>query len=141
MRLMFKILGFLIIITVCASIGFLKSGELKLRYKKLCLLCEGVLSLKERIRLSGGELKRLLCECFSYPLDYSELYKSDCEIIDSLFAEISLLDREGACKRCDLALELLKQKQAEAKERYLQLGKLYKSIGALSGIFICILFL
>lgn len=141
MKLMFKLLGFLLIITVCAAIGFIKANELQLRCKKLETFKKGVLELKERIKLSYGELDRLKNQCFKMPIDYSGLYKSDYEIIESMFREIALLDRENAYNRCTLSIELLNKQYAEAQNRQKELGRLYKSIGALGGIFICILFL
>ena len=141
MKLMFKLLGFLLIIAVCAAIGFIKSSELQQRSKKLIALKKSVLEFKERLRLSYGELDRLKNKCFKTPIDYSGLYSSDCEIIESLFSEIALLDRDAAYNRCELAVELLNKQYLEAEARYKELGKLYKSIGALGGIFICILFL
>ncbi len=138
---MLKLIGFVFIITASSAIGFLKSRELKERPQKLLFLYKGVCELKERIKLSGGELERLKEECFSTPIDYSGLYKSDSEILDKLFCEIGLLNRESAYNRCELSAALLKQKYNEAQSRYSELSKLYKSIGVLSGIFICIFFL
>lgn len=141
MRLMFKVLGFSLIITICATIGFIKASELHSRCKKLEDFKKGVLEFKERLRLSYGELDRLKDKCFKTPIDYSGLCSSDREIIESMFREITLLDRESAYNRCTLAVELLNKQQTEAEDRYKELGKLYKSIGVLGGIFICILFL
>ena len=141
MKLMFKLSGFLLIIAVCTAIGFIKSGELHLRCKKLTALKKNVLEFKERLRLSYGELDRLKEKCFENPIDYSGLYNSDCEILNSMFCEIGLLDRNAAYNRCELTVELLQKQYLEAESKYKELGKLYKSIGALSGIFICILFL
>ncbi len=141
MKLMFKLLGFLLIVTVCGAIGFIKSSELQLRCKKLEVFKKGVLEFKERLKLSYGELDRLKNKCFKTPIDYSGLYKSDYEIIESLFSEIALLDSDSAYDRCVLAVELLNKQYTEAQNQYKDLGKLYKSIGVLGGIFICILFL
>ncbi|MBQ4119129.1 MAG: stage III sporulation protein AB [Clostridia bacterium] len=141
MRLIFKLLGFMLIIIVCCTIGFIKANELQLRCKKLEIFKKGILEFKERLRLSYGELDRLKSKCFKTPIDYSGLYKGDSEIIESMFREIPLLDRENAYNRCTLAVELLNKQYAEAQTKQKELGKLYKSIGVLGGIFICILFL
>ncbi len=141
MKLIFKFIGLLLIIVVSAAIGFAKSGELYQRCKKLEIFKKCILEFKERLRLSYGELDRIKDKCFKTPIDYSGLYNSDSEIIESMFREIALLDREGAYNRCLLAIELLEKQQAEAESQYKDLGKLYKSIGVLGGIFICIIFL
>ena len=102
---------------------------------------KSILEFKERLRLSYGELDRIKGKCFKTPIDYSGLYSSDCEIIESMFREIASLDRESAYNRCLLAAELLNKQIDDAESQYKELGKLYKSIGVLGGIFICILFL
>lgn len=141
MKLIFKLLGLLLIITVSAAIGFIKSSQLHLRCKKLNMFKKSILEFKERLRLSYGELDRIKGKCFKSPIDYSGLYSSDCEIIESMFREIASLDRESAYNRCLLAAELLNKQIDDAESQYKELGKLYKSIGVLGGIFICILFL
>lgn len=139
MTLLFKLLGFALIILTCSSAGFLKANRLNLRAKKLYSLQKGVAQLKELIRLRGGEIDRLIVQSFeSYPIDYSHLEVSDCEITDSLFSEIGMLDTQSAYNRCELCLSLLQNKYDEAQKSCRELGKLYKSIGALAGIFICI---
>ncbi len=138
---MFKFIGFILIIIVSGAIGFSKSGELKIRCNKLSQLKKNIIKFKEHIRFSGKELDRLKAECFEESLDYSCLYKSDCEIIEKLFSEIALLDRESAYKLCELSYELLDQKYREAENKYTECSKLYKSIGVLTGIFICIFFI
>ena len=141
MKLIFKLLGLLLIIFVSAAIGFIKSSQLHLRCKKLNMFKKSILEFKERLRLSYGELDRIKGKCFKTPIDYSGLYSSDCEIIESMFREIASLDRESAYNRCLLAAELLNKQIDDAESQYKELGKLYKSIGVLGGIFICILFL
>ncbi len=141
MKLIFKLLGLLLIITVSAAIGFIKSSQLHMRCKKLNMFKKSILEFKERLRLSYGELDRIKDKCFKTPIDYSGLYSSDCEIIESMFREIASLDRESAYNRCLLAAELLNKQIDDAESQYKELGKLYKSIGVLGGIFICILFL
>ena len=85
MKLIFKLLGLLLIITVSAAIGFIKSSQLHLRCKKLNMFKKSILEFKERLRLSYGELDRIKGKCFKSPIDYSGLYSSDCEIIESMF--------------------------------------------------------
>lgn len=142
MKSVLKLLGIVLIISVCAAFGFIKSNKLKRRYKKLLCFKDSVSMLKDRIRLSGGELERIIKESFSeYPVNYDYLEKSDSEILENLFSEIALSDKESAYNKCQLAYELLNQKYLEALNRYGELGKLYKSIGILGGVFLSILFL
>lgn len=140
MKLLFKFIGLILIITVCASAGFLKANKLKLRAEKLASLQKGVIRLKELIRLGCGEIDQLVAQSFKeYPLDYSYLEMADCEITEGLIKEIGILDSISAYNRCEICITLLDNLKVEAEQNYHELGKLYKSIGALSGIFICIL--
>ncbi len=140
--LLFKLCGFALVIFSCAFVGFLKANHLNMRVKKLCYLQKGITRFKELVRLHGGETDRLLDKCFeSRPIDYSYLELGDHEIVSGLFEEIGMLDTESACNRCELCLSMLKTKYDEAQKKYRDLGKLYKSIGALTGVFICILLL
>ena len=139
MTLLFKVTGFALIIASCSAVGFLKANSLNLRAKKLYSLQKSVSRLKELIRLGGGEIDRLILQSFdSLPIDYSNTVVSDSEIIETLLKEITTMDTKSAYNRCEISLTLLKGRYDEAQNKYRELGKLYKSIGMLSGIFICI---
>lgn len=140
--LLFKILGFLMIIFTTAAIGFSKSAELFWRHKKLCSIRKGITVLKERIRLCAGETDRLIEQSFeTFPLDYSYLEKEDTEIVDEFFKTLGMSDTTAECERCELYITLLEERIKEAEKRYREQGKLYRSIGIMSGIFVCIFFL
>lgn len=142
MTLLFKALGFVLIITTSTTIGFLKANTLNLRVKKLQSLAQGITQLKELIRLGGGEIDKIAKQSFdSFPIDYSSLSRDDCEIAESLFKEIGLLDTEAAYNRCNVCLSLLNTRHTEALQKCRELGKMYKSVGALFGVFICIFFI
>lgn len=142
MKLLFKVIGFIIIIFVSSAIGFLKSNSLNLRYKKLCKIRNGVADLKERIRLRGGEIDRLIGLCFKdYPINYLALKKEDIVLIEDFFKNIGMSDTKAECERCELYISLIETKISEAQKNYLELSKLYKNIGFFSGIFICIFFM
>lgn len=57
------------------------------------------------------------------------------------FKDIGMSDSKSEYERCELYITLLEAQISEAEKNYTELGKLYKSIGLLSGIFICIFFL
>lgn len=142
MALLFKILGFILIIATTFSIGFLKSSELGIRYKKLQSIQKGIGELKERIRMGGGEIDRLLASSFpQYPIDYCSLEKDDIEILNDFFSNVGLSDTKSEYERCEVYINLLKNKIEEANAKYRETAHLYKSIGLLGGIFICIFLL
>lgn len=142
MNLLFKALGFVLIISSTTLFGFLKSNSLRARYKKLCSIKNAVSDLKQRIRLSHGEIDKLIALSFEkIPDYYSDLGKSDIEIVKEFFSNIGLSDTKAECERCELCISLIDTQILEAQSDCQNLSKLYKSIGFLSGIFICIFFL
>ena len=142
MRLLFKLSGFTLIVLTTTAIGFLKSNSLNMRYKKLCNLKSAVTDLKQRIRLSHGEIDKLIAVSFkNIPDLYSNLEKSDISITENFFKDIGMLDTDSECERCDLYISLLDTQIINAQKNYHELGKLYKSIGFMSGLFFCIFFL
>ena len=141
MRLLFKISGFILIILTTTAIGFLKSNTLNIRYKKLCNLKGAISDLKQRIRMGCGEIDKLVSISFKDLTDYYGLEKNDIKLIETFFKEIGMLDTESECERCDLYISLLDTQIINAQKNCQELGKLYKSIGFMSGLFFCIFFL
>jgi hypothetical protein len=140
--LLFKILGFVLIIFTTSAIGFLKANELNLRYKKLCNFSKSIGNLKEHIRLHSGERERLLKICFGeFPLNYSSLTKDDVELMGEFLKDFGFADTKAEYERCQLYINFINQKSDEAKQKYSELNRLYKNIGVLSGVLICIFFL
>ncbi len=140
--LLFKISGFSLIVFACYTVGFLKSNELKLRTQKLHSFQKGICELKERIRVNTGEIDSLLRASFDeYPINYSHLEKEDTVILEDFFKNIGMSDTKTEYERCELYINLLKTKTEEANAKYQELSKLYKNLGLMSGIFICILLL
>lgn len=139
---LFKILGFCAVIIATTAIGVLKSQQLKLRYKKLCAFQNGLMELKEHIRLNSGELDHILKQSFTIDYnDFSHLEKEETEILKEFLKKSGMSDSKAEAKRCELYANLLNPKIAQAKDNYLTLSKLYRNIGVLSGIFICIFFI
>ncbi len=141
MTLLFKIIGFALIITTTSLLGLIKANNLNLRCKKLKNIKASMLDLKQRIRLSHLEIDKLIELSFKGTPDYSNLEKNDCQIIKEFFQDIGMSDCDGECERCKLYINLLDRQINEAEKSYYELNKLYKYIGFLSGVFICIFFL
>lgn len=139
---LFKLSGFGLILLTTYIAGYLKSNSLNLRRKKLIAIKSAINDLKQRIRLSHTEIDKLISISFKDIDDmYSNLEKSDTEIIKDFFKDIGMSDTKAEYERCELYLSLLDTQIIEAEKNYTELSKLYKSIGFLSGIFICIFFL
>lgn len=142
MKLLFKVLGFCLIILTTYTLGFLKSNTLNMRYKKLCCVKNALCDLKQRIRLNSGEIDKLISLSFKeIPDIYSYLEKSDTQIIKDFFENIGMADTKAECERCELYITMIDTKIKEAEKNYGELNKLYKSCGFFGGVLICIFFL
>lgn len=139
---LFKLSGFVLIIVATYIMGSLKSNSLNLRRKKLIAIKNAINNLKQRIRLSNTEIDKLIAVSFEgIPDIYKDLENRDCEIIADFFKDLGMTDSKAEYERCEVYISLLNTQIAEAEKNYTELSKLYKSIGFLSGIFICIFFL
>ena len=136
---LFKITGFILVIFTTSAIGFLKANELNLRFRKLTDLYKAI---KEGIRLHGGDVQRLINLSFAeFPINTAHLKKEDIAIIDDFFENLGAQDTVAEYERCELYINLLKAQADKAQKQHLELNRLYKNIGVLSGILICIFFL
>ena len=139
---LFKLSGFALIIIATYITGSLKSNSLNLRRKKLIAIKNAINNLKQRIRLSNTEIDKLIAVSFeSIPDIYKDLETRDCEIIADFFKDLGMSDSKAEYERCEVYIQLLTTQITEAEKNYTELSRLYKSIGFLSGIFICIFFL
>ncbi len=146
-----KLSGMLLIFLCSAAAGFLKANELSAREKKLDFLCRGFSTLKERIRSRQGEIERLVTQSFGTELvkfneegihlNKNGLTDADLKLFYEYFSEAGMSDIQGELERCSLYLSLFKQQLTAASQKKASLSKLYKSLGVLTGAFICIFFL
>ncbi len=141
MRLLFKILGLAIIMTVCTAAGFLKAVSLKKRYDRLIEIKNGLSVLKEKLRLRSGDKSRLLRECFSESIKATDNLKADdVALWQSFLKSFGNGDTNSELQRCDSYIGLLDIRINDAKNEFDNQSRLYKSLGFLCGIFICIFF-
>lgn len=142
MRLLFKIAGLIIILTTCTAIGFLKAISLKKRCKRLTEIINGFLKLKEKLRLRAGDKKRLLCECFGNQHNLTEgLKKEDITLFNDFLNTFGSGDTHSELQRCEAFIGLFDIKIDEATAELNSQAQLYKGLGFLCGVFICIFFL
>ncbi len=146
-----KALGLLTVFSVCTSAGFIKSATISRRAKKLSDFYRSICSLAERIRVGSEEILRLIEICFDKSLcgisenkiiiDESYLSPDDIKLLYELFEGIGMGDSVSEYNRISSYGRLIKIQCERAGSDTAQLCKLYKSLGALGGIFICIFLL
>lgn len=146
-----KAIGFILIVSSSTLIGALKSYQLKLRLTRLNEIYRSVFDLKERIRLNGGEIYRLIIESFGegavdfkdngFKINRSGLCQQDINIIDEFLSNIGMSDVKAECDRTELYMTLILKQCDIAEKKCVELCKLYNTTGFLCGIFICIFLL
>ena len=149
--LLFKISGLLVVFLVAASLGLLKSESLKLRCDRLEKIVKSLNRLCELVRIGGYEIDELISVCFDSNIINSEkgnfficeeyLLKEDIGLLREFFNGFGVSDKEGEAKRIELFCTLLNAKYQDAQKTFLELGRLYRSVGIMSGIIICIFFM
>ena len=146
--LLFKISGLLVVFLVSASLGLLKSESLKLRCDRLEKIVKSLNRLCELVRIGGYEIDELISVCFDSNIINSEkgnfficeeyLLKEDIDILREFFNGFGVTDKEGEVKRIKLFCSLLEGKHRDAQKAFLELGRLYRSVGLMGGLILCI---
>ena len=150
MRLAIKALGLLFILLTCTFAGFLKAHSVSKAHENLRRVTTATRELAARIRL-GGEIGELISLTFGEGIvDYTSkginfnrkaLKESELKILEELFSDIGMRDSAAEYDRTLSFAELLDKRYSEQSGDCKELCRLYKSVGLLSGIFLCIFFL
>ena len=146
--LLFKLLGLALIFTVCFASGFLKAESLKKRSDKLQEILKALNRLGELIRMGNYEIGELVGLCFKpsqataengkIKLSKEYLLKEDIKILEDFFTDFGVADRSAEYERTKLFYSLLESQHSAAAGVYGQLGRLYRSIGLMGGLILCI---
>ena len=139
MAILFKIVGLLLILLFFTAIGFLKAFSLKTQLNNLRQIKKGFFELKERLRLHSGNKSQLLTLCFG---EAPNLLKGeDLSLWNEFSQNFGLSDTETELKRCESYISLFENKILNAEKGFEEQQKLYKCLGFLCGIFVCIFLL
>lgn len=142
MTTLFKIIGLVLILSVCTAVGFLKALSLKARVVRLREIKSGLFTLKEKLRLHGGDKSRLLNDCFlSPPESFTELDNTDLLLWKEFLKDFGMSDTAAEYQRCESYITLFDAKITDAQKSFDEQQKLYKSLGFLGGLFVCIFLL
>lgn len=151
MNRLFKILGLIMIFCASSLTGFLKSVRLRQRYAALCKIYRSMSELKERIRMSSGEIERLVALSFEnktltlkngrLKIQAFGLDDGDVLLLKDFFSNLGMSDIKAECERTELYMSLFEKRLEAAEKSCNELCKLYNTLGILCGGFICIFFL
>ena len=140
--MLFKVLGLLSLVVSGTALGFYKSYLLFQRQKQLLEICNGLERLALLITSSVKDLDLLFKESFKgEKIDTFGLLNRDKEILENLISSIGISNRKSEYDNVILCKNLLEKQFLEAKEEHNSLSKLYRSLGFLGGLFLCIFFI
>lgn len=148
---LFKFLGLTVIFCVCGVGGILKAERLRCRAERLNEFIKALSRLAELIRIGNHEIFELCSLCFEEGLLNSEngkivplgecLEKGDCQIIEEFFGGFGIADTVAEQNRTELYINMLKREYSTAVELYKTNGGLYRSVGFMGGLILCIFFM
>ena len=142
MSVLLKFLGLIFVLLVCTTFGFIKAFSLKNRLENLTQIKDGILKLRDHLRLHSGNKNKLINICFKTPPeDFNGLTKTDKALWNDFLNDFGKADTKGEYERCTAYISLFNNLILTATNEYNQQQKLYKSLGFLGGLFICIFFL
>ena len=140
--MLFKVLGLLSLVVSGTALGFYKAYLLFQRQKQLLEICNGLERLALLITSSVKDLDVLFKESFKgEKIDTFGLLNRDKEILENLISSIGISNRKREYDNVILCKNLLEKQFLEAKEEHNSLSKLYRSLGFLGGLFLCIFFI
>ena len=149
--LILKVSGLLTVFTVSCVLGFLKSSALNKRAGKLLDFLKGMDFLGERIKMGNCEIAELLKISFKdYLIIYNEngffadgdyLKKEDIAPINEFLSKLGMSDTDSEYERIKAYKAIIELQHKTAESDCLNLCKLYKTLGVLTGVFICIFLL
>ena len=133
---------------MCAVLGVLKSDSLKRRGERLQDILKSLSRLSELIRMGNYEMDELVSICFDSSvisvscgkcrLKEEYLLKEDVTLLRDFFADFGMTDKESEYERTKLYYSLLKAQHSTALKVHSELGRLYRSIGFMGGLILCI---
>ena len=146
--LLFKALGLALVFGVCMLFGILKAEALKKRSERLQKIIKALNRLGELVRMGSYEIGELIKLCFKLDAVWLEkncirfskdyLLKEDIKILEDFFVGFGMADRDAEYERTKLFYALLENQYSAAAEVYSRLGRLYRSIGVMGGLILCI---
>lgn len=147
---MFKIIGLVTVFFVCCLIGFYKSLELRGDAEIIGSLVVSCNALADRLRSERREIAELVKSCFKEEyVEYSQgrfyaskktVGEAEAKILDEMFSGIGMMDCESEDRRIKAYAKRLEENYRRSLQKNAELGRLYKTLGVSSGLFL-VLFL
>ena len=144
--------GLLLLLCASTAAGFMLARRLTLRAEKLRFAGMAMCTLKDKIRLDGGELPRLAAESFDgyglieitgdrIAVTQAGLEPGDAALLAEYFDSAGMADIDAECDRAALYITLIDRRHTAAEKKAGELCRLWRTAGFLGGVLICILLL
>ncbi len=140
-----KVIGLILIFSVCSMIGFSKAYSLKKRKDRLKVLIKCMTSLAEYVKIGNSERKCLIEKAFGNEFSVEKntvseenLTKEDKEIFLEFFESFGKSEKKAEYDKINLYLNFLKENSKKAENDFEKLSRLYSRTGVLIGLVICI---
>ncbi len=152
MIIIFKVLGFAVIMLSAWGFSVLKSLELKVKRDAMFSFCVKSDELADKIRMGAGEIIPLIREVFeksslinvdSFKVTAKEKYFgiNDKQKIDELFEGMGNGDRFSEYERIKMYKEMLIKSYNELNEEYKAKSKVWQTVGISAGITVALIIL
>lgn len=145
---LFKCIGMILILVVSVIIGFGLSAKEIQKYEKLRFVCRGINSLAERLRISNASAKKLLKLSFpdevlswkaeEYFINEKDFLSEDLCLFKEFLKDFGKGDAKSEYNRAIGYANLFECRYKELKEKSGTLCGLYRKLGFLVGLFICV---
>lgn len=146
-----KVIGLLCLLSCFTGFGFLKAYELKARKTALEKFLKGIKTLSGSVLLCKNGIAPLFADCFPANSVFitnekpqfcgKGLSTQDVSLLTEFFEGFGKTSALEESKRCEFYALLLEKNLQEAVDTYGKLFSLYRSLGFLSGLFVCIFLL
>ena len=143
-----KGIGIMLVMSVSVIMGFYFSSQTIIKNEKTRLIYRGINSLAERLRISSMKSKKLLKISFSeevlywkneeYFIDKSNLSSEDISLFEEFLKGFGKGDTKSEYLRALGYAKLFENRYKELKEKSGPLCSLYRKLGVLTGLFICV---
>ncbi len=143
--LILKIAGLIAVFSVPCVYGLYMSYSVKKRSAKLKLIVISFAKLSEYIRIEKTEKQQLFKRCFDASIlnvDFSfngeYLLKEDISLLNEFLNDFGVGDRKNEYNRTCAYIKLFERLSEKAEQETEKLCRLYSSLGALTGLSLCI---
>lgn len=142
---MLKVIGILVLISVCIAFGFYQANKLGVRQKRLLSIYNFINEASEKIRV-GEEMKKIIEKYGTAAGIYKKGYDlyigedglsvGDISLANEFLSGLGMGDTEYELKRCENYSRLFKKALTVAESETKEKASVYRKLGVFAGLLI-----